>query len=168
MKIILETPRFLLREFMPEDADLLFALNADPGVIKYTGDQPFNSVSDAEKLIEEYDQYRLYGYGRWAVIDRFSHEFTGWCGLKFNAETGETDIGYRFFRKHWNKGYATETAAACLNAAFKKFNLHYIIARAVKANTASIKVLENIGMKYKSDYDFHGMPGVIYEKYGKL
>jgi RimJ/RimL family protein N-acetyltransferase len=35
----------------------------------------------------------------------------------------------------------------------------------MKANAASIKVLEKIGMTYKESFDFDEVEGVIYEKF---
>lgn len=33
----------------------------------------------------------------------------------------------------------------------------------MKENTASIKVLEKIGLQYESDFDFDGQKGVVYK-----
>ena len=75
----------------------------------------------------------------------------------------EIDIGFRFFKKFWNKGYATESAIACLELGFHKFNLQQIVGRARKENIASIKVLEKIGLHYWKDFDFDGEEGVVYK-----
>lgn len=147
MKAIMTTPRLLLREFALEDAPALYELNSDPEVMKYTGDSPFASVRDAEDFVRGYDHYRDYGYGRWSVVLRETGEFVGWCGLKFN-ELEQVDIGFRFFRKHWGKGYATESARATLAYGFGELALGEIIGRAARANTASIRVLEKLGMEY--------------------
>jgi RimJ/RimL family protein N-acetyltransferase len=58
--------------------------------------------------------------------------YLGWCGLKFLDDLQETDIGYRFHKKYWGRGYATESAAACLKYGFEKLNLKKIIGRAMK------------------------------------
>jgi RimJ/RimL family protein N-acetyltransferase len=70
-------------------------------------------------------------------------EFLGWCGLKYLFETNEVDLGYRFMKKFWGKGYATEAALACIEYGFATLNLHQIVGRALPGNLASIKVLEN-------------------------
>ena len=110
--MLFESERFYLREFdANQDAQVMYELNSDIDVIKYTGDPPFNSVKHAHEMISKYDHYRKYGYGRWAAIRKVDHVFVGWCGLKMN-EDDILDIGYRFFKKYWGKGYATETANA--------------------------------------------------------
>ncbi len=89
--------------------------------------------------------------------------FLGWCGLKYTEQLGEYDIGFRFYKKYWNRGYATETALACLEAGFNRFNISEILGRAMKDNKASVRVLEKIGMEYDMEFDFEGHPGVIYK-----
>jgi RimJ/RimL family protein N-acetyltransferase len=75
----------------------------------------------------------------------------------------ETDIGFRFFRKFWGRGYATESAAACLDYGFGQLGLHRIIGRAMELNTASIRVLEKIGMRKVGPVEFEEHPGVLFE-----
>ena len=160
---ILETTRLVLRELTPDDSQDFFLLNSDPEVMRYTGDTPFDDVSEAHKMLSNYDQYRKYGVGRWAVIGKENGRFLGFCGLKYSADVDEYDIGFRFFREQWNKGYATEAAKACVDYAFNNINLNMIVGRAMKANTASIKVLSKIGLSYWKD-DACGMAdGVIYK-----
>lgn len=163
MKLILETNRLLLRELNAGDADNFFNLNLNPNVIKYTGDASFKSVKEAQKFLENYHDYKLNGYGRWAVIHKEKKQFIGWCGLKFDRMENETDIGFRFFEDVWNMGFATESAKACLAYGFEKLNLNRIIGRAMKENVASIKVLEKIGLEYERDSELDGKCAVIYK-----
>jgi RimJ/RimL family protein N-acetyltransferase len=161
MKSIVTTPRLVLREFALEDAPALYELNSDPEVVKYTGDAPFASVKEAEDFVRGYDHYQEFGYGRWSVILRETGEFIGWCGLSFN-ELRQVDIGFRFFRKDWGKGYATESARAALTYGFKELGLVEIVGRAAKANTASIRVLEKLGMVYWKDDTCKGIEDSLY------
>lgn len=96
MKPILETERLLLRELNPDDAGDFFYLNENPNVIKYTGDKVFQNIDEAREFLENYRDYWLNGYGRWAIISKVNNEFVGWCGLKYNSNTEETDVGFRF------------------------------------------------------------------------
>lgn len=159
---LLVTPRLHLREFTVEDARDIHLLNLDPEVIRYTGDAPFPSVAAAAKFLEGYDHYRRYGHGRWAVELRENGTFLGWCGLKYTPELDEHDIGFRFMRVHWGKGYATEAALACLGHGFEVLGLTTVVGRAMKANAASIRVMEKMGMQYVGPYDFEGEDGVLY------
>lgn len=157
------TKRLLLREFQKEDAAGFFAMNNDAIVLQYTGDVPFADVTAAEAFISGYQQYETYGYGRWTVLDRTTGEYLGFCGLKYHPETGDIDLGFRFIREYWGKGYATEAAAACLDYAFTTLNLPCVIGRAQAENVASIRVLAKIGMNFVATFDFEGTPGVLYQ-----
>lgn len=149
---VLETERLILRKFALTDAESMWVLNKDSEVLRYTGDVPFSSIQNAHSFLKNYTAYTLTGHGRWAVINKTSNEFIGWCGLKLNEEN-LVDIGFRFFRKEWNKGYATEAAKACLTYGFEVLKMKQIIARANTQNLASIRVLEKIGMDYwKTDF----------------
>src|SRR4249919_969774 len=148
---ILETERLWLREITPDDAETFFLLNSDPEVIKYTGDAAFADVKEAHRFLTNYDQYRKYGIGRWCVLEKNSDKIVGWCGLKYSPDVDEYDIGFRFFRDQWNKGYATESSKACVRFGFEEKNLPMIVGRAMKLNTASIKVLVKSGLTYWKD-----------------
>lgn len=163
MKPIIETERCYLRALSVDDAQHFYDLNADEEVIKYTGDVAFQQVTEARSFLENYNQYKQYGYGRWAVIDKANGEFLGWCGLKFSPDLNETDLGFRFFRKYWNKGYATETAKACIEYGFNELQLTRIVGRAMEANIGSVKVLEKIGMQFVGKFEFHLHDGVLYQ-----
>ncbi|MFI1771442.1 GNAT family N-acetyltransferase [Thalassobellus citreus] len=120
-------------------------------------------MNSSKLFLENYDHYKKFGLGRWAVINKENNEFLGWCGLKFSEELNEYDIGFRFFKKHWNKGYATESAKSCVEYGLNKLKLHEIVGRAMTENKASIRVLEKIGLEYNRDFDFEGNKGVIYK-----
>lgn len=163
MKAIIKTNRLLLRELSVDDAENFYNLNLNPNVIKFTGNSAFKNIEEAEKFLENYQDYKLNGYGRWAVINKETYEFIGWCGLKFGEIENETDIGFRFFEKEWNKGYATESAKACIDYGFEKLKLKRIIGRAMKENIGSIKVLEKIGLEFEQNTNFEGQDAVIYK-----
>lgn len=160
MKTTLQTPRLILGELSVSDAKNFYELNLNPNVVRYTGDAPFKSVSEAVEFLKNYNPYREYGYGRWAVIEKETGKFLGWCGLKFDGK--ETDIGFRLFEEHWNKGFATESARACLAYGFNELNLKEIVGRAMKENSASVKVLEKIGLTYSGEMECALHPGVLY------
>ncbi len=163
MKPIIETQRCYLRELSINDAQHFYDLNTDQEVVKYTGDKAFGTVSEAKSFLENYNQYELYGYGRWAVIAKSNNEFLGWCGLKYSPDLDEVDLGFRFFRKYWNQGYATETAKACIDYGLNDLQLTKIVGRAMELNVGSVKVLEKTGMTFIGKFDFDLHEGVLYQ-----
>jgi RimJ/RimL family protein N-acetyltransferase len=164
--IILETERLIIREHNLSDTTFSFELNSNPLVTRYTGDRAFENLQAAENLVYYVmNQYKENGYGRWLVALKDSNEPIGWCGLKFHTDTKETDIGYRFLESAWGKGYATESAKACIDYGFKHFNLDHIIGNDMKENLASINVFKKLGMTYLKDTLIDNIPSVTYELY---
>ena len=164
MNVIIETERLLLRTFTEEDAPLIYDLNLNPEVIRYTFD-PIKDVSHALEIIQKVilPQYALYNHGRWAVHLKPTLEFLGWCGLKYLAEEDEIDLGYRFKKEYWGKGYATEAAFASIKYGFEKLNLRRIVGRADPENLGSVAVLEKCNMTYIGEYEMDGHPVLTYE-----
>ena len=162
--IILETERLIIREHVLSDAPFFFTLNSNYNVVKYTGDSSFKLIEEAEKIVQYViNQYKENGYGRWLVAEKETGNPIGWCGLKFHTDTKETDIGYRLLESAWGKGYATESAKACIDYGFKHFNLNRIIGDAMKENTASINVFKKLGMTYLKDSLLYNIESVVYE-----
>jgi [ribosomal protein S5]-alanine N-acetyltransferase len=152
MTIILQTPRLLLRQFDVADAPLVYELNLHPEVVKYVHEPVLENEAAALKIITDVilPQYKN-KLGRWAIHNIANDEFIGWCGLKYLKESGEIDLGYRLHPKAWGKGYATEVANHVLEYGFKTLQLKEVIGRAHIENTASINVLQKIGMQYIKD-----------------
>lgn len=161
-----ESEHFTFKVIRGEHAEKMFELNADPEVVRYTGDGAFGSVQEARQFIENYSAYDDYGIGRWLLTHKKSNEIVGWCGLKYNKEADEVDLGYRLFKKFWNKGFATEAAQTCLRFGHEVLNIPIIVGRAMPANVASVKVLEKIGMTYQGRQIEHdGEEVVVYASF---
>jgi RimJ/RimL family protein N-acetyltransferase len=163
MKIIISTPRLYFREFTLEDAQLLVDLNSDPLVTKYTEKGPITNIEEAIKRLEN-DILPQYPnkLGRWAVFLKSNDEFIGWCGVKYIEKEKAYTLGYRFFHKHWGKGYATEAAKASLDYATNILNIKGILAKAMSLNTASIHVMKKLGMAYLRDEVCADHPAEVY------
>ncbi len=164
MNIVIETERLVLRTFTLEDAPLIYDLNLDPDVIRYTRD-PIKDIEHAKQVLEQtiIPQYALYNHGRWAVHVKPGLEFIGWCGLKARPGRNEIDLGYRFLKKAWGKGFATEAAYACIKYGFEKLHLQRIVGRAMPENTGSLRVLEKCDMQYVGEEVVDGHPAKTYE-----
>ena len=152
MQIIFETPRLILGQFTEDDAGLILDLNSYPEIVKYVHEPVLITEEQAKKIIADIilPQYKN-NLGRWATYTKSNNEFIGWCGLKYLADKDEIDLGYRFKKNAWGKGYATEAAKHTLDHGFNNLDLKLIIGRAHIENIASIKVLEKIGMQFISE-----------------
>ena len=151
MGLKLETSRLLLREVLEEDVEGFFELDSNPNVHRYLGQKPVTSIEECLHVIRFLQQqYKDYGIGRWAVIEKESLKFVGWAGLKYlteavNGHYHVYDLGYRLIENYWGKGYATEASKAILEYGFNTLRLDEIFACADKENKASTAVLEKAG-----------------------
>ena len=141
-----ETLRLAHRALTVADAEVFFALNSHPGVMRFTGEVPLRSLDEARGAIERYPDFDAVGYGRWGCVLKETGLIIGFCGLKYLPELDEVDLGYRFFPEYWGRGLATEACIASLEFGFRTLGLDRIIALVLPENAASIRVLEKVGM----------------------
>ena len=164
MKLIIKTNRLYLRELTIDDAIHFFEMNNDEAVIKYTGDTSFDSLDAAKDFLKAYQSnYTNYKMGRWAVCLNDTNEMIGWCGLKYHPEEKLVDVGYRFYQKYWNKGYATEATKASLDYGFNFLKLDKIVAHVHKDNIGSHKVALKTGLHFVKDFIYDDKPAKFYE-----
>jgi RimJ/RimL family protein N-acetyltransferase len=158
---IVRTARLVMRRLVPDDAQSMFDLDADPEVLRYLPGAPRVSVEEARRSLVDYQAiYRDDGFARWAVIEQATGEWLGWCGLRRQPD-GEVDVGYRFRRATWGRGFATESARASLAYGFEVLDLPRIIGTAHPDNARSIRVLEKIGLRFEKDTTYEGTPAVL-------
>jgi ribosomal-protein-alanine N-acetyltransferase len=158
MKVILETDRLLLREYVEEDAEAFFKLNSDPEVLRFVPDKALLNVEQARQLLIDHPiaDYRKYGFGRGACILKSTGEQIGFAGLKYLEELGEVDVAFRLMRTHWGLGLATEAALASVRFGFADLGLKRIIGLVMPENIASVRVLEKTGLRYVETVSFWG------------
>lgn len=160
----LTTSRLLLRPHIEQDAAFMVHLNSDPEINRYTPDGPLENEQQALQIIGSLrSQFKNRKIGRFIVIEMQTQKMLGWCGLKYLENSDEIDLGYRFLKSEWRKGYATEAANRCLEYGFQQLGFDRITARIQPDNAASISVAKKIGMKsvgkvFENDSDY-----LIYE-----
>ncbi len=163
-KIMVETDRLWLREFVPEDAAATFELGSNPLVQRYTGDPVLMSVDEARTLLIRHPiaDYAKHGFGRWAVICKADGRLIGFAGLKYLDELCEVDVGYRLLPEYWLQGLATEAARASVQYGFNTLKLSRIIGLVDSANLASVRVLEKIGLSFEKTIDYASAQVALY------
>ncbi len=155
MQPLLQTERLTLRRFGPEDVDNLVALESDPDVIRYTnafyragGRPPSRELIEKITLpnfLERYDKDGRFAF--WAAEDRATGAFYGWFQFTPTDSKGEVELGFRLKKALWGKGIATEGARALVEHGFRDWDVKRVVASALLANRASIRVLEKVGLK---------------------
>ena len=166
--IILETPRLMLRHFVPDDLDSVFALYSDPDIRRYIPD----CATTYEETQEQLEWY-LHGHpkhpelGLWATIHKESNQFIGRCGLLPWTIDGrfEVEVAYLIDKAYWGQGLGTEAAQAILEYGFEQLNLSRLVCLIDEENVASIKVATHIGMSFeKASRDEIG-PFLLYARH---
>lgn len=142
-------------------------MDTDPDVHRYLGNILIHSLEEARDVVGYIiNQYKDYGIGRWAVIEKDTNEFVGWSGLKYEREVRDEmdyyDLGYRLKPKFWGKGIATESSLAALSYGFEKLELDTVYAGAHVDNIASNRVLQKLGMQNLEIFEYDGMPHYWY------
>jgi len=150
-KLRIQTERLLIRPFRLDDIEHAYAMNLDEEVSKYTGDGGVVTKEEIERRIIEdvFGDYKKHGFGRLAVELRGENKFIGFTGLKYLEDLNEVDLGFRFMKKYWGMGIATESAKACIKLGFDTLALRKLMAMVLPENSASIRVLEKLNFNYE-------------------
>ncbi|MFJ2386612.1 GNAT family N-acetyltransferase [Pseudomonas koreensis] len=151
------TKRLLYRR--PQQADLptVFAIFGDPQTNLFNPAGPMTDITQAEALLDRWLQHwEAHGYGWWAISSAQAPEhILGFAGIAAHDYLGQKviNLGYRFAVEAWGHGYATEAAQNALTHAFNHLSLPEVFGLVRPDHTASIRVLEKIGMRRFGELD---------------
>jgi [ribosomal protein S5]-alanine N-acetyltransferase len=148
------TERLRIRRFRRDDGPDLFELQGDPAATEFVGG-PWTIAKTRETLDKIVDDYEIKELEWFAVADRETDKVLGVCWLgELNVKWCEAlgvgpqiELGYRYARAHWGKGYATEAARAMLQRGFDELKLPAIAAIVNVQNTASERVIQKLHMR---------------------
>ena len=141
------TPRLDLRQRSAADLPALLEMGADPEVMQFIGDgRTREPETHRGELSEQNDKEFGEGLGYWSVYSKGGRDrFMGWVYLAPLPGYCDIELGYRFKREFWGKGYAAEACHACVEYAFGELGLPEVVAVAHPENTRSHKVLSKLG-----------------------
>ncbi len=146
---VLETPRLVLREFYPDDAEDFFLFYSDAETMRFY-DTPVETIDDLREIIPQHRQrFETNQAMRWAITRKGEDRVIGTCGYWRDSTPPETSwyatMSYVLARPYWNQGYTTEALRAIAGYGFKHYGLHRIEAYVSSVNPGSIRVLQKIG-----------------------
>ncbi len=159
MKVFLETERMIIRQFTENDAQNIFELDGDPEVMKFLTNGRGTSMEMIKNKIipltlEFYEKHEHFGY--WAVDEKATGKFIGW--FHFRPEKTDAnnfdkiELGYRFKKSAWGKGFATEGARDLIEKGFRDWKINYIFAITLLENVGSQKVMKKAGLKFEKEF----------------
>ncbi len=148
--VALRTPRLLLRGWLPADRVPFAALNADPEVMEHFP-APLTRGQSNATLTRIRAHLAEHGYGLWAV--QAPEGFVGFTGLQWTDVLGAPalEVGWRYARSAWGRGYATEAARAAL--AFGRQQAPEVVSFTALSNLRSQAVMERIGLRRVREFD---------------
>jgi [ribosomal protein S5]-alanine N-acetyltransferase len=143
---ILHTGRLTLRPATAGDNAGLLAHWAAPDVRRFLFDGAVLSAAEITEAIEGSTRdFGQAGYGLWLIHEKDRAGLAGTAGLRPLEDLG-LEIFYSLAPGSWGQGYATEAARAVLDHALGPLGLPEVLAEVDEGNTASIAVIERLGM----------------------
>lgn len=174
---ILKTPRCLVRETVPEDAEAFARIYSEPEITRYTdgfcreaaGSSRKEDTSGrvegtyhvkAEKdYIRQYIEriYEFYGYGIWTVVLKDTGEVVGRVGFQNFAEqsdgNGYPELGYMIATAYQGKGLAQEVCRAVLEYAREELFFEGVRVVIREENQVSIRLAQKLGFCHTGNFE---------------
>ena len=144
----IETKRLILREHRAEDFDRFWGMITDPIAKRYTGGVTTKTYEERLKLFEEDYKSAISGDNmEFAVIEKNSMKYIGYCGYRVSENLGGKELFYGYCRDSWGQGYGFEAADAAVRYFFDDIRLSSLMATYDEDNIATEKILTHLGFK---------------------
>jgi RimJ/RimL family protein N-acetyltransferase len=138
-----------------DDAAEVLRVYGDPDTWENMPGSSFTDLADARTHINvSMRSFLDHGLGTWAIrlgdsigAGLETGRFVGTGGVRFLDDGAMWNLGYRLERRAWGYGLATEVCRAALAAAAEVAPQHPITARVFSRNSASVAVLEKVGLE---------------------
>lgn len=161
MPVHLETENCLLAPITDDDRENIFSLYTNAQTRAFLG----GPVLDKDMLNKQFDEIqsctdRL----NWSIHLKKDDRFVGMINVHPHHDEAEQEISYQLSPDHWGKGFAQETVNCVLSYMAGTKKLRRILAETQKANIASCKLLEKLGMIPLKTITRFGETQIIYKK----
>jgi len=164
--------RLGFRWWTDDDFTLAGDLWSDPRVTRFLGG-PWSDDQIKQRFARERENHKSHQIQYWPIFLLATADHVGCCGLKpydigkfpehVRREVANTDarafvleLGFHLRESHWGQGYAEEAAQAVIRYAFTEIDPapSALFAGHHPENTASRRVLQNLGFQYSHDEHF--------------
>jgi RimJ/RimL family protein N-acetyltransferase len=149
--MVLQTERLVLRRVTVDDAEFILVLLNEPSWLRFIGDKGVRTVDDARAYILKgpVAMYDRTGFGLYLTELKETRTPLGLCGLIKRDGIDDVDIGFAFLPIFWGKGYGVESASAVMAYGKNVLGIQRIVAITSADNYASIRLCENLGLKFE-------------------
>ena len=149
---MIKTPRLILRQIVPADADDVFEYASDPRVSRYLlWSAHKDKVYTRNYLFNLEELYKRGRFFDWGI--EFSQKMVGTVGFSsFDIANDEAEIGYVLNCDFWHQGIASEAVRAIIAFGFEVLNLKLISARYMIGNESSRALAKRVGMNENIEF----------------
>jgi RimJ/RimL family protein N-acetyltransferase len=165
VEFALETSRLWLREMAPDDVVALLAVLGEAETMRHYP-AAFTRDQVSKWIAWNLENYRLHGYGLWALISKATGELIGDCGLTWQrvgySPERALEAGWHVRRDLWNRGLATEAAVVARDYARDVLHEPRLISIIDPHNLASQAVARKLGMTLEREDRLDGRRRLIY------
>ncbi|WP_159640495.1 GNAT family N-acetyltransferase [Erysipelothrix anatis] len=147
MKLILETERLIIRNYVATDVTDAAEFLMDEETMYYIP-ETFKSLSELQQFIVAPEHTNNY----LPVELKSSGKIIGHISFMDVFQGHTYEIGWVFNKKYQGQGYAFEAAKAIMMDGFSNRALHRIIATAQPQNSSSWKLMERLNMRREAHH----------------
>jgi RimJ/RimL family protein N-acetyltransferase len=152
----LTTARLTLRPYQADDLEALHDLFGREDVSRYLRWEPLDLDQAQELLTRRLRMTRIDHDGdalMLAAVDRATGRMIGELMLRLtSARSRQGEVGWSLHPDVQGRGLATEGATEMLRLGFDELGLHRIVAECDPRNTASLRVMERLGMRREAHF----------------
>ncbi len=142
-----KTDRLFITPYTAEHVEANLEMDMDPDVLRFIGDGTVMPREERRALLSGSAGWPD-GMGKWSVFLKSAPEdFLGWVCLIPLTDHHTIELGYRFKKSAWGKGYATEASRPLIAYGFNVLGLAEITAVTNPEHKASQNVLRKLGFK---------------------
>ncbi len=151
----IQTQRLVIRALFVEDSEDFYSYRSLPEVYRYQQWMP-ESPAEVTRFITQMHSHGFDIANTWFQLGLFlqkNGELIGDTGLNFlPPENEQVEISFTISPGHQRKGYAYEGVSALMGHLFQSMKKHRLIARVDPENSASISLLEKLGMRREGHF----------------
>lgn len=142
--------RLLFSKPAKDDFIRFYEIHSDPETNLFNPNGAMNFVTAEKAFAKMLDHWKENSFGTWSIREKENPGFIiGFGGLDYRlyGDVTKLNLGYRFDKEYWGKGYATELAKNAIEYGLNELNKIEIYAIVRPKHLSSIKVLEKCNMK---------------------
>jgi RimJ/RimL family protein N-acetyltransferase len=149
----IETRNITIRDFERKNAEDLYRIVREKGIVRFMADWSTNSDSPQgyyrfiDWLQTQKESTDIYENKRYAIALAHSDEMIGMVGMGLEDTLNEVEVAYFMSERHQRHGYTVEAVNALVDWCFNVLDIEYLILTIDCANIPSCSLAEKCGFE---------------------